>query len=170
MQNRFCQLVPCLISLVAVLAAESAWSAEPLRLKAGPLSMIFEPDLALLRSITLGEHEVLRGISAPVRDQFWGTVPPQVSDIKLEQSADQFTLKFQVRCREREIDFVWKGKILGRADGHLEYSFNGKAQSEFKRNRIGFCILHGETVAGKSWRLLTSDGQTHSGSFPVLVN
>ena len=67
--------------------------------------MLFEPDNAFLRYIKIGHHEVLRGINAPVRDEFWGTVKPEVTNLQLENGEGQFSLSFDVRCREREIDF-----------------------------------------------------------------
>ena len=56
--------------------------AAPLELKAGPLSLLFDPGLGLVRYIRFGEHEVLRGIYAAVRDSSWGTVAPQLSNLK----------------------------------------------------------------------------------------
>src|SRR5262245_38946760 len=44
-------------------------SRRPLPLKAGPLSLSFEPDTAFLRHIRLGDHEVLRALYAAVRDE-----------------------------------------------------------------------------------------------------
>lgn len=155
--------------LIAVWGGAIAWPAEAIPLRAGPLSMIFEPDSAFLRHIKVGKDEVLRGISAPVRNQFWGTVPPQVKIVVLDQQTDHFLLKFDVHCREREIDFLWHGTITGSADGKLEYSFDGQAQSDFKRNRIGFCILHGESAAGRSWILETTAGEKSSGRFPQAI-
>ena len=64
--------------------------------------MIFEPESALLRYLRLGPDEVLRGISAPVRNQFWGTVKPEVTVVSLDQGSDHFTLGFTVACKERE--------------------------------------------------------------------
>jgi hypothetical protein len=55
-------------------AAAQAPSSQPppprdLELTAGPLTMLFEPGLAFLRYIRLGEREVIRGIYAAVRDR-----------------------------------------------------------------------------------------------------
>ena len=65
----------CLWSTQAVSAA------DPVELRAGPLSMVFDTDHAMLRFIRVGQVEVLRGINAPVRDQFWATLPTEVSDV-----------------------------------------------------------------------------------------
>src|SRR3989442_12330274 len=68
--------------VIALLQGPLASAAEPIPLRAGPLSMIFEPDNAFLRHLRIGPQEVWHGINAPVRNQFWGTVRPQVSNIK----------------------------------------------------------------------------------------
>ena len=131
--------------------------------------MVFEPDNALLRYLKVGSDEVLRGISAPVRNQYWGTVPPLVKIVSLDQQPDHFTLSFDVTCHEREADFLWHGMINGSADGRIEYTFDGQALSDFKRNRIGFCVLHGEKAAGRPWLLELTTGEKVKGSFPEFI-
>jgi bile acid transporter len=146
-----------------------AWAAEPIPLRAGPLTLLFEPDLAMVRSLRVGPDEVLRGITAPVRNRFWGTVPCEVRIVDLDRQPDRFTLAFDVRCREQEVDFLWRGTLVGAPDGGLVYTFEGEALSDFERNRIGFCVLHGETAAGKPWRLEKTDGTMVEGRFPEQI-
>ncbi|MCS7023660.1 MAG: hypothetical protein NZV14_02580 [Bryobacteraceae bacterium] len=148
---------------------------EPLprqiELAAGPLRMVFEPELAFLRYLCLGEIEVLRGIYAAVRDRNWGTVSPQVHDLRIETRDGSFSLSFQVLCKQEPIDFLWKGEITGEAIGRLRYSFRGVARSTFLRNRIGFCVLHPlKECAGKPCWLRHSDGSQSQGVFPELVS
>jgi hypothetical protein len=144
--------------------------SPPLELKAGPLSLVFEPGLGFVRYIKFGEHEVLRGIYAAVRDKSWGTVPPQVSNLKTVTTPEGFQLDFDVVCQEREIDFAWHGTVTGEASGRLKFDFAGQARSDFERNRIGFCVLHPLTeCAGKPCRAETADGKTTMGTFPDLI-
>lgn len=149
--------------------ATAIHATEPLELHAGVLTMQFEPDNAMLRNIRVGEHLVLLGITAPVRNESWGTVPPQVQIVKLEKKQDSFDLTFDVRCQEDEIDFSWKGRITGHADGKLTFTFAGEARSTFLRNRIGFCVLHGANVAGIACRLESVDGRKYDGKFPKYI-
>ncbi|MFM8985257.1 MAG: hypothetical protein ACKONH_04235, partial [Planctomycetia bacterium] len=155
--------------LLGIRGGMAACAAEPIPLRAGPLTLVFEPDLALVRHVRVGPDEVLRGISAPVRNRFWGTVPPQVRIVDLDREADRFTLAFDVRCREREVDFLWRGTLVGKPDGSLDYTFEGEALADFERNRIGFCVLHGETAAGRPWRLQHTDGAAEEGRFPERI-
>jgi len=52
---------------------------RPIELRAGPLTLSFEPYTAFLRHIRLGDHEVVRAVYAAVRDHNWATVFPQVT-------------------------------------------------------------------------------------------
>ncbi len=145
-------------------------AAEPISLHAGPVSMLFEPDNAFLRYVKVGPHEILRGITAPVRDQFWGTVLPAVSKVNLVEKDGEFTLTFEALCRAREIDFLWQGTIHGNARGEIEYTFDGTARSSFLRNRIGFCVLHSPSAAGRPWVIENVRGEKTKGHFPQFIS
>lgn len=145
-------------------------AAEMVPLRAGPVSMVFDVDNILLRYVQVGPHEVLRAISAPVRDQNWATVAPKISNLRVDNQIDSFLLTFDVACKEADIDFRWKGSISGTKKGVIEYSFEGEAHSTFKRNRIGFCVLHGPSAAGKPWVIETADGKSPKGQFPKFIS
>jgi hypothetical protein len=133
--------------------------------------MIFEPETTFLRSIRLGEREVIRGIYSAVRDRNWGTVAPQTSGLRLETTGDAFLLTFDVVCKEREIDFFWKGTIRGDATGQIRFSMEGTAHSTFLRNRLGFCVLHPiEGCAGNPCTVETVDGRVQRGVFPKTIS
>src|SRR5207247_4882917 len=85
--------------------------AEAIDLRAGPLSMIFEPKNAFLRYIRFGDREILRGVYVAVRDRNWGTVAPMISNLKTEVTAGAFHLSFDVESQEGDINFHWKGDI-----------------------------------------------------------
>ena len=140
-------------------------------LHAGPLSMLFEPELAFLRYIRLGNREILRGIYAAVRDDAWGTIAPEISNINLETEQNIFRLTFDVNCRRNEIDFYWQGSITGDSRGTVVYSMNGAALSRFKSNRIGFCVLHPtEECAGENCLVEKVDGTIECGRFPETIS
>jgi len=146
-------------------------SPRRMELRAGPLSMVFEPEKGFLRYVRLGEREVLRGIYAAVRDQNWETIEPELSYLQEEISADSFRVTFEMSCLEGEVDFFWKGSLTGQADGTVEYRFEGVARSAFKRNRIGFCILHPiEPCAGNPCTIGKVNGQSERGVFPKYIS
>ena len=117
----------------ASLFTANARAATPIPLRAGPVTMVFEPDNAFLRYIKVGPHEILRGITAPVRNQFWGTVLPVVSNVEVADQGDHFSLKFEALCREREIDFHWRGTIQGNARGEIEYTYRKPRSSRLAK-------------------------------------
>jgi D-apionolactonase len=142
----------------------------PVPLKAGPLTMIFEPDTAFLRHVRLGDFEVVRAIYAAVRDENWATVLPQLSNLQTQIDKDSFRLSFDVRCHKDHIDFFWRGIITGESNGRIAYTFDGEAKSAFLRNRIGICVLHPITeCAGKPLAIRHDDGSSEQGTFPKEI-
>src|SRR5437016_10713906 len=109
-------------------------------LRAGPLTLVFEE--GDLRYIRLGDREILRRVYVAVRDRNWATVPATLSNLRVERRADSFRISYEVENRQGEIDFVWKGTIIGDPEGTVHFSMDGEARSTFRRNRIGFCVLH----------------------------
>jgi D-apionolactonase len=143
---------------------------EPIPLRAGPVTAVFDADNVFLRYIRVGSHEVLRGINAPVRNQDWATIAPKVTNLRVDQQGASFKVTFDVACQHADIDFRWKGSITGNDKGVIEFAFDGEAFSTFKRNRIGFCVLHGPHAAGQPWVLDTVDGKTTKGQFPKSIS
>ena len=140
--------------------------AVPLR--AGPLRLVF--DRGELRWIRLGEREVLRGIYVAVREEGWATVPAELEDLEIEAEPEAFRIRFRARHRRGGVRFDWVGRIQGGTDGRITYTMDGAAGSTFRRNRIGFCVLHpAEACAGRPCIVETVDGDRASSAFPSLV-
>jgi hypothetical protein len=153
-----------------LLYGHEALPPKPLLLRAGPLTMSFEPDNAFLRYIRLGDHEIVRNIYAVVRDQNWNTIAWQVSNLKADARADSFDLTFDVDCHEREVQYFWKGTVRGTADGTVIFSFDGEAKAGFRRNRIGICVLHPVAeCAGKAVNLEHTGGTREETAFPKAI-
>ncbi len=144
--------------------------AELIPLRAGPVSMVFDAENVFLRYLRVGPHEVLRGINAPIRNENWATIAPQVSNLQVVQEEDSFRVTFDVACVRDEIDFHWRGMITGSAEGEVIFSFDGEARATFRKNRIGFCVLHGPGAAGQPWTLESVDGRILEGAFPQLIS
>jgi hypothetical protein len=66
-------------------------------------------------------REMLGGIYVAVRDDVWGTIAPEMSNLNLETEQDHFKLTFEVNCRQNEIDFFWQGVITGDSQGTVVY-------------------------------------------------
>jgi D-apionolactonase len=145
---------------------------EPLpvrtELRAGPLTAVFTA--GELRYLRLGSTEVLRRIYMALRDQNWGTVPAALSNLTIDRQEQSFRIRYLADHREGGIHFQWTATIEGGETGTITFSLDGKALTTFKRNRIGFCILHPlDGCAGRPCEVEKVDGSREKGAFPLLV-
>ncbi len=138
------------------------------RLCAGPLTLVLEN--GQLRWLCAGEQEVIRGIYVAVRDRNWGTVPPVVANMDVQARADSFRVSYDVENLQGSIDFRWKGTIVGDSDGTIVFTMDGAARATFLKNRIGFCVLHPDTCAGKRCTLRHADGSVEDSVFPMSIS
>ena len=140
---------------------------DTIPLRAGPLSALY--DNGDLRYIRLGEHEIVRRVYAAIRDHNWGTIRPQLANVQIESGPDSFAIHYDVTNRQADIDFFWQGSITGTADGTIVFTFDGEARSSFKRNRIGFCVLHPMDLAGEPCTITHVDGSVTHSAFPERI-
>lgn len=140
---------------------------EGTQLRAGSLSMVFEA--GDLRYIRFRNHEILRRIYVAIRDHNWDTILPQLSDVQIEQEDDAFRITYDVENKAADVDFVWKGTITGDVDGTITFSMDGEARSAFRRNRIGFCVLHPMGLAGLPCRIEKVDGTIEESAYPIAI-
>jgi hypothetical protein len=137
-------------------------------LRAGPLSFIFESDR--IRSIALGDAELVRRIYPALRDEFWNTIPGEIANLVVAETADSCSVTFDSRHRRGPIDFLWRCTITGSPDGRLTFSMDGTALTSFKRKRIGLCVLHAAALyKGKPCRVETADGRIVQSAFPLTI-
>ena len=90
---------------------------ERTRLRAGPLEMLFEG--GDLRSVHLGEREILRRLYVAVRDGAWGTIPARLSNLRLQVEEDAFSIEYDVENQQGAIDFAWHAALKGDSAGHV---------------------------------------------------
>jgi D-apionolactonase len=145
--------------------------ATPLSLRAGELTMAFDPVTAMLRHVRLGDHEILRGVYGAVRDGNWDTIQPALTMGSQHIGEHSFQIEFQAACQRGDIDFLWKGTLAGNSDGTVEFVFDGEARSQFCKNRIGLCVLHPiQECAGKRCSIRTMDGSVLDAHFPRFIS
>jgi D-apionolactonase len=153
-----------------LLSGQETLPAKSIPLRAGDLSMIFEPDNAFLRYIRFDGKEVVRNIYAAVRDQNWNTIPWSVRRLKTNIRRRAFDISFNVDCEHGEIRYTWRGAVSGDERGRVTFSFEGEAKSKFLRNRIGICVLHPIfELAGKACCVEHSDGKCEETEFPKRI-
>src|SRR3954462_7783335 len=98
-------------------------------LEAGALTAEF--DAGNLRHIKYGGVEVMRAISFIIRDHNWGTYNPVIEGLKIEEKPDRFTVTYTAMARDERQSFRYTALIEGTADGHLDFTANGQAETDF---------------------------------------
>ncbi len=122
-----------------------------------------------LRYIRLGERELVRRVYCAVRDENWGTVPARFRNLGVFRTDDSFHIEFDAEHVQGEINFIWHGLIRGEATGRIVFEMDGVARSDFRKNRIGFCILHPISLAGERLTLRHADGSSEQTEFPRWI-
>ena len=135
-------------------------------LRAGPLTLVWED--GDLRYIKMGDVEVVRRIYVAIRDRNWGTAPNVMSNLALDAGVDSFRITYDVDNRLNEIHFTWHGEITGAADGTIRCVMDGVARTTFMKNRIGYCVLHPDDIAGARARVDHTEGSSEDAVLPVL--
>lgn len=149
-------------------AETSASERTPLR--AGPLSLVYEN--GDLRYIRYGDQELIRRIYMTVRGDDWSTPTPVLTEVQREIGPDSFRIVYEAHAAlpEKGIDFTSRHTLTGTSDGTLTYAFDGEALSDFRRNRLGICVLHPPTLAGTACTVTHSEGGQETGHFPTTIS
>lgn len=139
------------------------------RLAAGPLSVEF--DNGQLRYIRLGDIEVLRAIAFLVRDENWGTFTPAISDLKIAEGSDGFSISYVAVCADAAKRLAYRAEITGKADGNLRFEATATPGTDFLTNRTGFVVLHPlDGVAGRPVKVEHVNGRRAEDRFPEIIN
>lgn len=138
-------------------------------LQAGPVQALY--DRGFLRYIKSADHEIVRMIYFAVRDQDWQTMLGSIHQEHIQTASDTFSITYSYHIHQGAIQMDWQVSITGQADGTITFNIEGTAQSNFLKNRAGFCVLHPITgITGQSCRLEHPDGSTGNGIFPTLIS
>jgi len=122
-----------------------------------------------IRNITLGATLILQRIYSAVRDENWGTIAGTLRLIEDTQTDNSLRLVFDSIHQHGNIDFRWRGSLT-LTPTSLTFTMDGTAHTTFKRNRIGFCVLHDAAVAGSPCQIEFVDGTQQAAHFPKLIS
>ena len=92
-----------------------------------------------------------------------------MDDFSFIENEEDFHVEFVANCQENDLHFVWRGSIEY-AHARLTYRFRGEAMSDFRKNRIGLCVLHPDGCAGLSCIIEHVDGSREETQFPVAIS
>lgn len=143
-------------------------TAKSFRLRSGFFSLVYHD--GALRSISVGETEVIRMIYFAVRDRDWLTLPAEQSRFSLKKSTSGFRIGFTNHYRLGDMDFRVRITYRANTAGKLVAMARGIALNGFLKNRIGFCVLHPpDTCCGRECEVVHSDGSVSLTAFPMQV-
>jgi D-apionolactonase len=146
--------------------AEAAPPAS-VALRAGALSLTFAE--GQLRRIFYGKHEVLRRIYFAARNPAWCTAANRITLTRQEIQADSFLITYQADVRLAELHLELKASLSGMSDGCIVFAIQALALKDFDSNRVGLCVLHPGSCAGKACGVTHTDGAIEHGRFPAQV-
>jgi D-apionolactonase len=109
-------------------------------LQAGPVRLIY--DNGCLRYLKAGQDEILRMIYFAVRDHNWDTIEGEIRNERIKKGDQEFFISFTSHHKKGPVDMNFQCEIIGEKTGSIGFRIEGKAASSFKKNRIGFCVLH----------------------------
>ena len=112
----------------------------PRVLQAGPV--VVDYNQGVLRTLRVDGREVVRMINFAVRDQDWNTVPYEVLEEQVRCDEAGFVVQCRVRFAARPIGYEALVHVQGDKEGTISCEFAGVATTAFRRNRIGFTVLH----------------------------
>jgi D-apionolactonase len=120
-----------------------------------------------LRYVKLGDTEIVRMIYSAVRDELWLTATMTIFDEKIEQKDGAFAITYKAQYYLNNIHYQAFIRIEGSEDDTISFHFEGTAQSDFLRNRIGLCVHHPiRECAGQPVFIAVTEGGAFSSEFP----
>lgn len=138
-------------------------------LTSGPLSAEF--DNGNLRYIRFNGVEVLRAIAYLVRDENWGTYLATLSNLKIDQRKDSFSVSYRAQCTRLGQQIDYDATIEGKSNGSLAFRATAKPKRDFLTSRTGFVVLHPlQGVVGQPLKVEHVDGSVTNSAFPEQVN
>jgi hypothetical protein len=141
---------------------------EGTSLVAGPIHVKFAD--GELRYLTVGDREIVRRVYFSLRDRRWDTTPSEFKRVEIQKKADSFHINLSAVVRTDAVNFQWDAEITGTSAGQITYEVHGQANSDFKYNRFGICVLYGApSLVGQKFELVDAAGKSTEGEFPRLI-
>jgi D-apionolactonase len=135
-------------------------------LSVGPVSAVL--DGTVLRRLAVAGVEFLTSVYFAVRDVRWETVAPELIERRLETGTGSFTASFALRHKVGGGELESRVLISGDISGTVSYEFDSVVTSALEANRIGLCVLHPVSLAGRVVTFETVAGPV-TRHFPVRV-
>ena len=137
-------------------------------LRFGSISCMYEH--GRIRYVTCGGVELIRMVYFAVRDEEWNTSPYTIESESIKTGGDGFEVQYTALHSFNQIVYRSHVSITATNDT-ITFSVQGEALSNFRRNRVGICVLH-PIMEGmdKQVAIERPDGTKYQSSFPDLIN
>lgn len=136
------------------------------RLVAGAASVTLEG--GNLRHLRAGETELIRAVAFLVRDRDWGTLAPEIRDLRIVEGGEtriSYAATYHSGAARLDVDVA----ITLTADS-LRFQAEARATGDFETNRTGFTVLHPiDGVAGAPVRVEHGSAPAEDTRFPALI-
>jgi hypothetical protein len=133
---------------------------------AGPLAMALAG--GVIRGISWGGTEVVRGIVSLVRDSDWGTLAAERAAERFDRGADGFDYEYRCELAGGALDSVLR--LHAHAAGQVVIEAEITAHREYLTNRAGLTLLHPIAgVAGAPLTVVRPDGTRLETRFPERI-
>lgn len=134
--------------------------------------MSFFWDDGAFRHLTLDDVEVIRAISAPIRNPDWGTFNEVTTKVNIDQTSKQWRVSHISQIDDGNAQRAINIDITDSVDAiKITARFSLCAKQEMLVNRAGFCVLHPlENVRGKPAKVTHSDGGLENCIFPNMIS
>ncbi len=121
-----------------------------------------------LRRICWNGIEVVRGLSALIRDEDWGSLAAENMHEVCDENVEVFTLTRYASYLDDALEVILTFSAY--ADGRLDATFQMTAKNDVLVNRAGFTLLHPVIgVAGHPVQVRHGDGNRDSLQFPEMI-
>lgn len=123
-----------------------------------------------IRNLKAGDVELIRMIYFAVRDKNWRTPAYTIENESIDLLDNGFRISYM--AYHSLDDILYRSRVaIATTESSITFSVNGESLSNFRRNRIGICVLHPiKECRGKDVIIERPDGTRYESKFPDLVN
>lgn len=154
-------------SMSRIIECKEIGQEEKKIFRAGDLTVEF--DEGRLLNFSYKNRVIISEVYFALRDYNWNTIPYVISGFSYEKDEKTFQISFHASHDRNGMSLEWDGFIKGDECSQITYGFKGTAESDFLKNRIGFCLLHPAELGGKNCCIRHSDGSWEKSVYPYYI-
>lgn len=139
--------------------------------RAGPVTFSLERENGFLRSLRVGDVEVVRTVYCLVREVDWSTPIPTIDEWVTVERDHRTEVSFRGRAPLQGVPCEWSAAVIAESNGRVTYRIDFYTPGEVRTNRSGLCLLHPVAeCAGKPVIIEHPDGKREPMRFPDRID